>query len=278
MMQRLIFFVLLGGITFAGSAQTTFQPKQVNPNMQGVVYNKESTFDMTLHTTGFGVAFAANFGTIKTYYKTKYYHFQIGELRHPKEERQSSDFNTPFNGGQSSKSFFFGKKNSLYVLRAGVGIKRYLSEKAEEKGLAIGFSYEGGVTMGMLKPYYLELLYPISDPGGPSTGNFDIRSEKYSSENANMFLDANGNSIYGSSGFTKGLNEIRPIPGVHFKMGAHFDWGAFDEMVKAVEAGFMIDVFFKKIPLMIENESIVNAENRPFFVNLYITLQLGKRR
>ena len=274
MMQRLIYFMLLTGITYNGISQTTFQPKEVNPNMKGVVYNKESTFDMTLHTTGFGLAFAANFGTIKTYYKTKYYHFQIGELRHQKEERQSFDYNNPVGGSRSSKSFFFGKKNSLYVLRGGMGIKRYLSEKADEKGLAIGFSYEGGVTLGLLKPYYLELIYPV-DGNDPER---DVKSEKYSAENANLFLNSNNNSIYGASGFAKGLNEIRPVPGIHFKMGAHFDWGAFDEMVKAIEAGFMIDVFYKKIELMVENDAIVNAENRPFFVNLYITLQLGKRR
>ena len=270
---RIIFFLFLMAGSFSLDAQNTFQPKQINPESRGIVYDKESTFDITLHTTGFGLAFAANFGTIKTYYKTKYYHFQIGELRHPKEERQSFDFTNPLGNSGSSKSFFFGKRNSLYVLRGGVGVKRYLSEKAKHKGLAIGFSYEGGVTLGLLKPYYLELIYPGPDNSG------EVRSEKYSPENEALFLDLNNSqSIYGASGFTKGLSEIRPIPGIHFKMGAHFDWGAFDEMVKAIEGGFMIDVFMREVPLMVETPDITNSENRPFFVNLYITLQLGKRK
>ncbi len=273
MTLRLSLFVLLFGFAAISSGQTTFQPKQVNPGQKGIVYNKESTFDITLHTTGFGLAFAANFGTIKTYYKTKYYHFQIGEIRHPKEERQSFDFGTPLGNRGSSKSFFYGKRNNLYVLRGGIGIKRYLSEKAEHKGLAIGFAYEGGITLGLLKPYYLELIYPTDDP---QERRPDVRSEKYSSENAAVFQ--NFNNIYGASGFTKGISEIKPVPGIHFKAGAHFDWGAFDEMVKAIEGGVMIDVFFRKIPHMIENNEITNAENRPFFVNLYITLQLGKRK
>jgi len=267
MTHRLILLFALISIATIGTAQSTI--KSNNTSLKGLVYNKESTFDMTLHTTGIGVAFGANFGTIKTYYKTTYYHFQIGELRHVKGNRT-----TPETGGiisgQSSRSYFFGKRNSLYVLRAGKGVKRYLSEKAKDKGLAIGFSYEGGFTLGLQKPYYLELVY-VED-GAIN----DVRSEKYSEENASVFL--NNSRIYGASGFSKGLKEIRPVPGVHFKMGAHFDWGAFDEMVKAIEAGVMIDVFYKKIPLMVENDLVTNAENRPFFVNLYLTLQLGKRR
>ncbi|MFT4668299.1 MAG: hypothetical protein ACI8YQ_003977 [Polaribacter sp.] len=267
MTHRLILLLVLISISTVGIAQSSM--KSNNTTLKGLVYNKESTFDLTLHTTGIGVAFGANFGTIKTYYKTSYYHIQIGELRHMKSNRTSPETGGIISG-QSTRSFFFGKQNSLYVIRAGKGIKRYLSEKAKDKGLAIGFSYEGGLTLGLMKPYYLELVY-VED-GSVN----DVKSEKYSDENANVFL--NNSRIYGASGITKGLTEIRPVPGVHFKIGAHFDWGAFDEMVKAVEAGVMIDVFYKKIPLMVENDMITNAENRPFFVNLYLTLQLGKRR
>jgi len=39
----------------------------------------------------------------------------------------------------------------------------------------------------------------------------------------------------------------------------------------------MLDVFIKKIPILVENNDIVNAENRPFFLNLYLNIQLGKR-
>ena len=67
------------------------------------------------------------------------------------------------------------------------------------------------------------------------------------------------------------------IPGFHAKAGIHLDWGAFDEFVKAIEAGIMLDVFVKRVPILVENVDIVNAENRPFFLNLYLNIQLGKR-
>ncbi len=67
------------------------------------------------------------------------------------------------------------------------------------------------------------------------------------------------------------------VPGLNFRAALHFDWGAYDEFVKALEAGIMADFYFKKIPIMVESPSVPNAENRAFFINLYLTLQLGKR-
>ena len=53
------------------------------------------------------------------------------------------------------------------------------------------------------------------------------------------------------------------------------DWGAFDEFMRAVEAGIMIDIFPKKLPIMAPVNGV--DENRPYFFNLYVSLQLGKR-
>ncbi len=247
-------------------AQSTFQPKQIKPSNLGVVYDKEVTFDIRLHTHG--LAFALNIGKIKTFYKTTYYHFGIGELKHAKEKRHSFDYPT-FPNGKSSRSFVFGKRNSLYTLRGGWGTKRYYSDKAKEKGVAVGLSYEFGPSLGLLKPYYIE-IDRSTDPTNAFTS-----TEKYSEENADAFL--NVEKIYGSSGFAKGLGELSFLPGFHASGGVHIDWGAVDEFVKAIEVGIMIDTYLKKVPLMVENEEIQNAENRPFFINLYITLQLGKR-
>jgi len=267
-MKKSIFFILFAFLFSYQSQSQSSTSKQFNsPEYKGVVYNKEFAFDVRLHTNGFAIA--ANFGKIKTFYKTRYYHIEIGEIRHPKEERQSFDW-AGWSTSNSSKSFFFGKRNNLYVIRAGIGVKKYFTEKAKQRGLAVGMSYEAGPSLGLLKPYYLEIIHPADTPA-----SYYVESEKYSAENASDFLDIN--SIYGASGFSKGLGEIRPIPGLHGKLGVHFDWGAFDEFVKAIDVGIMADVYFKEVPLMVENEAITNSENRPFFINLYLTLQLGKR-
>lgn len=262
-MKKVFFaFVICAFSVVTCFGQTTLQPRQISNSSKGVVYSKEVAVDMRVQTKGF--ALAVNIGKMKTYYLTRFYHFEIGELKHPKETRQNGDQIVP-GSGRTSRSFIFGKINSLYALRAGIGEKRYLSEKAKKKGVAIGFSYEAGFTLGLLKPYYLELNRESDFVSTSST-------EKYSEENKDFFLDHTRN--FGSSGFTKGLSEIKPIPGGHFKLAAHFDWGAFDEFVKAMEVGIMGDVFFQNVPIM---APVDGAENRPFFLNLFISLQLGKR-
>lgn len=234
---------------------------------KGIVYDKEFSIDFKIHTNGFGLG--VNVGTLKTYYLTRFFNIEIGEIKHPKEFRQNFDFQLP-GSNRISRAFIFGKENSFFVLRAGIGEKRYLSEKAKRKGLAIGVSYEAGPSLGIEKPYYLELLRFL-DAGN----DFVIRSERFTEDNADRFL--NINNIYGSSGFSKGLSEININPGFHTKLALHFDWGAFDEFVKAMEAGIMVDGYFNKIPIMIESDIIGNAENRSLFLNLFINLQFGKR-
>ena len=266
MNRRNLFSLII--IFFAGSlfGQVTFQPKQESSfDSKGIVYNKELSFDLQFLQTN-GWSFAMNSGKIKTYYLTPFYHISIGELKHIKEYRQQSLESLGGSFG-NNQSFILGKQNNLFAVRAGYGQKRYFSEKAKIKGLAVGISYEAGPTLGLLKPYYLDLRYP-SDSGGSDV----FRAQKYNEENHDIFLERT--RIGGAAGLGKGFSEIAIRPGFHAMASAHFDWGAFDEFVKAMEAGFMIDFFFGDTDIMVETEGV---ENRPFFMNVFINLQLGKR-
>ena len=250
------------------AAQQTLDLGKNNYDQEkGIIYDKETTVDFKLHTNG--ASLGLNFGTLETFYKTRYWHIEIGELKHPRETRQSRNLNTGGFGG-SCRSYIFGKQNNFFVVRGGIGEKRYLSEKARRKGVAVGYSYEVGPSIGILKPYYLVLRYVSEDFGRPN-----YRSERFSQENANRFL--NNSSIFGADSFTRGLGEISVMPGLHGKFALHFDAGAFDELVKAVEAGFMFDLYFREVPIMVETPAIEDSDNRSFFLNLFVTLQLGKR-
>ena len=262
-------FLLFSALVWGQAQQVIEGNQNIYDESKGIIYEREFTVDVKLlQTDGFSVGI--NIGQLKTYYLTRYFNFEFGELRHQKRFRQSFDFQQQ--ASRISKAFVYGKQNNLYVLRGGFGEKRYLSEKAKRRGVAVGISYEGGLSLGILKPYYLELIR-TTEPG--SAQDFTIRSEKFSEQNANTFLEIS--RIYGSSGFTEGLGEISAIPGAHGRFAIHFDWGAFDEFVKAVEAGVMVDVFLKEMPIMVESPQVQNSENRSLFINLYINLQLGKR-
>lgn len=256
---------------FYANAQGTFQPKRLDTTPRGIVYNKEMSVNITAHTAGISVGF--DFGKIQTYYKTKYYHIEIGELKHPREKR--SDFQSISNPTVgAARSYVFGKQNNLYVVRAGLGTKRYLSEKSKDRGVAVGINYELGPTLGLLKPYYLETFVPNNE----IITRAQTRSIKYTPETAAIFKDVS--RIFGASRKSKGFGEITPTFGVHGKFSVHFDWGAFDEFVKSIDIGVMVDGFLKETPIMIDGDGIntESVENRNLFLNLFVKATLGKRR
>ncbi len=259
-------------VLLAGPLQAQQETPRINSlgdEAKGIVYNREFAVDFKIHTQGLGVG--VNLGRLITYYKTRYVNFSITEIKHPREYRQSFDFRVPA-AGRVSRSFIYGKQNQLFTLHGGIGEKRYFSEKALNRGLAVGVSYSLGPALGLLKPYYLDLIRYQE----PDFSNFFVRSESYSESNADKFLDIN--SIYGASGVLKGLDELRIVPGGHAKFAVHLDWGAFDEFVKAVEAGVMLDVFFQQMPLMVETPQTEEMDNQMLFINFFVNLQLGKRR
>jgi len=248
-------------------AQQTLSIGQNNyENKKGIIYNKETAFNLKLHTNG--IAAGMQFGSIKTYNRTRYWGIEFGELKNTRETRQNRN-NQIINIDGSFRGFVYGKQNNFYALRATFGEKHYLSEKARRKGLAVGISYSAGPSLGLLKPYYLVLRYVEN----PAFNNY--RSEKFSSANEARFLDID--NIYGADSFAKGLGELKFLPGAHAKFAMHFDWGAFDEFVKAFEVGVMADYYIKKVPILVESPLINHSGNHSLFLNLFINFQLGKR-
>lgn len=255
-MLRLILFLLLWSV-FASEGLAQIAPKE----SVGFIYNSETTFNIRLATNrSFG--FGMEWGRLRTYNKTKTLSLGISEMKHSKEQKQ----NAAPSIRRSSRPFVYGKQNSLFVLRSGWGAKRYYSEKAKQKGVAVGISYSIGPTLGLLKPYYLALNYPET---GSLSGRLLL--QKYSASNDSIFLD--NSKILGAAPFTKGLSEISILPGATGSIAYHMDWGAFDEVVKALEIGLTIDVFARKAPIFVDN-----SQNHQLFFNFFLNLQFGKRK
>ncbi len=262
--------VLLGLIFLSASGTTigqkVFQPKQLATNSKGILYKYEKAIDVRVHTNGYAVAF--NWGKIQNYYTTRYYQLELGFLKDARERRQNKNFN--FIGLGSSSDFIFGKQNHVVALRGGLGYKKYLSEKTKRRGVAVGYTWEVGPSLALLKPYYLDLVYLIESTEG---NTFELRSEKYTEENADKFLDRTGD-IYGSSGFFTAFGDWDFIPGVQGKIALHLSSGAFDKKVRAVEMGILGDLFVKRVPVMVETDAV---SNKPFFINVYMNIHFGFR-
>lgn len=263
MLKRLHILLILCCVGIGLSAQNVFQPKQINSNFKGLVYKSEFSVDFRLMTNGGSIGYTS--GELLTYYKTNYYQFNIGYLKDSRERRQN--MNTTFKTEGSSQSFVYGKQNSVLLLRGGKGFKRYLSEKAIRRGLAAGFSFEGGATLALLKPNFLKLKYFTEEnPDG------EIRTEKYSEENHDVFT--NFNSIFGGTNYWKGIFQSTVAVGLHGKASGHFAMGAFDKHVRAAEIGLSFDIFPKKLPIFVETETL---SNRRIFLNLFVSFHFGKR-
>lgn len=265
-----IFIITSLLITSEGLAQQTLSLGRNNYNQdKGILYQKESGVNARIYTNGF--SFGYQIGKIVKYNLSQYYFAEFGELKDPIETRQQK--NISLSGPRGTfRGFIFGKQNNFYPLRLGVGEKRFLSEKGKRKGLAVGVSYEGGATLGLLKPYYLILRHTSDNPG-----NFtSIRSEKYSLENANRFL--NWDDVFGADKLTKGLDELGIIPGVHVKGSLHFDWGAYGEFIRSAEIGIMADGYIKDVPILADNEEMGINNNQNIYLNLFVNLRLGRRK
>lgn len=224
-----------------------------------ISFKNELSFGGGIQTRGFNIAmlYAMN----NTSRKALTAFLEFSELKSAKERRLTTETLTL--GGNSNRSFIYGKQNSFYTLRLGVGQRYYLSEKPDKSVVSLAFVYNGGISFGMLKPYYLDLIYRF-DPDG-----YSIRSERYTQLNEQKFLDPF--DINGATGFGAGWDELTLAPGLYAKAGLIFDWGPNDDISKILEVGLCIDTYFRNIPIMVEEAK------PPFFFNLYMNIYFGKR-
>lgn len=234
---------------------------------RGIIYDKEVNFSFGLNTPR-NIFFGVRSGTLVTFDKLRFWSVSLGNIRHPRERRENPDRVNPVTN-RISRAFTLGKINQLYALRVGFGTRKYLSEKARQRGVAIGYSYQVGPTLGLLKPYYVEFI--VREPDGGNT----IEDVRFTGDNAALFL--NQDRIFGASTWTVGLSEIRPRPGIHVRGAAHFGFGAFDETPKILEVGMMADFFPGNTDLLLESELTPGVTNPPVFLSLFLNVQFGKR-
>lgn len=216
-----------------------------------VVY-KESVFGgILLHTNGYGghITYAKN----KTAFKARTYQFDIIVMRHPKEVRSFNAFY------EDSRSYIYGKLNSFFILRPSIGSRVIKYDKIRKSGVGVGYSWRAGPALGLTKPVYLEILLPESPP-------FRRVVERYDPER-HTFAD-----IYGRAGGLRGFNEMEFHPGVHASFALNFDYDSRREGLKGIELGASVDYF----PLG-EVEIMALTENTNLYINLYVTLQFGKK-
>ena len=269
-MIKLSLTVLLTTIVIASSAQDTASRKSskndkkevrrqkintlIKQAEEGVlVYRKQSIFGIQGRSNGYGIFYEV--GRMKTNRKTNTYRIDITEIKHQKEEKSSNA-----GLGLLSNPFIYGKISNFYQATLGLGQQYILGQKGNKNGVAVSAVFNGGLALGLLRPYYVE----VGDPMGG-----DNKVIKYSKADSSLFL---GPTIVSSGGFSKGWNEIKIKPGAFVKTALRFDYGRFNEVVSGIEVGLSIEFYGSKIPIM------VDQKEKQMFFQAYISLLFGHRK
>ncbi|MFI5149080.1 MAG: hypothetical protein ACHQRM_05055 [Bacteroidia bacterium] len=218
-----------------------------------VLYRNEMSGGLSAHTfAGFGL----NFRRAKhvTGFRKRVLEGELTYIRDPKEVKT---VNPTFD---NSKGFYYGKLNSLIVFRAGTGFQNVIYKKPEKSGVEIRYVTMLGVSLGIAKPVYLEILHMTSQQN-----EYTLSTERY--DPAKHTLD----DIYGRAPFFKGFGESKIYPGGYAKLGLNFEYGSYDDDVKAIECGIAVDAYPQVIPIM------ASSTNRQVFVGFYINFLYGRK-
>jgi hypothetical protein len=224
---------------------------------EGVIaFRKQTVFGFKLLNDGYGMFL--EIGRAQSVKKSLLFQFELSERKHPKEEKQS-------NIVLETAPFVYGKINYFYPMRLGVQQQFLLGNKTNKNGVSVTANFGGGLSLGFLRPYYLE----ISDPN-----TLGRRNIKYESADSSFFRDNNALMNYYVTGsrFGVGWNEIKVTPGLYLKSALRFDYGRYNEMVNGLEVGLNVDYYTKNIP------QLIFVDPKKLFFNAYITLVFGKRK
>lgn len=217
-----------------------------------VLLRKEFAGGIILHSRGWGFHFRK--GQNLSYFRSLNWEVDAVSLKSPK---QIKTINPYFN---NAKSYVYGKLNHVYILRAGVGIKRLLNRKPYWGGIELRFIYFGGFSLALAKPVYLYVLNYT-----PDNDDYTIDIEKYDPEKHGL------DNIYGRAPFVNGIGETSLHPGVYAKLGLNFEFGSYNSSIKAVEVGGVVDFYPIPVAIMAYNPE------QTFFITFYLEFSFGKR-
>lgn len=278
MFKFFLFFLVIVGIPFVFTSTSIAQNKTISKEKarqakherinqmlrteeEGLpAFKKHSITQFSNQYDGWGVLIEKGFST--SAYKATLFQFEIGEKKHPKEQKQSTQGSVRGGLAYFGRPFVFGKQNILYQAKLGVGKQILFGGKSNKNGVAVYGVFLGGFNAGLIRPYFLQ----FSSTSG-------VEYLKYDANTKDAFFNADPNrDIIGGAGFKMGWNELKFNPGVYAKASLRFDWARFNQVISAIEIGFMADVYSKKVIQMID------VPGKAFFPTGFLALDFGRRK
>jgi hypothetical protein len=198
-------------------------------------------------------------GTLFGLPQYRYISVELVNVKHPKELQSSVS--------SVGSRFIAGKENYLFVLRPQYGREVKLFQRGNDEGVAVNGILAAGPSLGIVKPYYLEVQYGNSSRTVPAS-------------QVNGFATATGESVIGAGGFFQGLGQSKLTVGLNVKAALSFELSAFRNNTTGLEIGFLTEIFPQKV-IIIPNTVAGGSRsdgNRSFFTSGYITLFFGSKK
>ncbi|QDK78473.1 hypothetical protein EXU85_07575 [Spirosoma sp. KCTC 42546] len=255
-----LFGLALSGLLLSGQVS-----KAQNTDTEDDNYPTITTFGLTTNTNS-GIIGGFSFRQSKILSSKllgmsqyRYISVELVNVKHPKEIQSSIN--------SIGSRYIDGKENYLFVLRPQYGREVKLFQRSSDEGIAVSGILAGGPSIGIIKPYYVEV----------TSGN---SSRTVPASQVNGSTTPTGEVITGAGGFFQGLDQSKLTIGLHVKAALSFELSAFRANTTGVEIGFLAEAFPNKIVIIPNQSQTGNREdgNRSFFTSAYLTLFFGSKK
>ena len=188
----------------------------------------------------------------------------ISEIKHEKEIKQQRNGDDYRELGKF-RPFILGKIHYCYTLQLGYGKEQLLFPALLDGNMSVSFRYIIGPSLALMKPVYLNLIYTDYIPEAVS----HIQSEQYENLNGEQFL--NPGKILGADKWSKGLSEMKFIPGAFAEAAFILEPGRPKAFVKTILIGGQFAFYTQKITIM------ANRKAYPYQMCFFVGINIGKR-
>jgi hypothetical protein len=246
MRKALIIFSLIFSAQILYSQETVFEEKRT-------IYKTEQSYGLVVHTRGWGLTY--RYGKYTSGFSRKIYELEFVGMKHSKNIKS---FKNPFD---NSNGFVYGQLNSVMVLRASIGNHHTFISKQSVKGIAISTIFNVGLSLAYAKPIYVEIINDFTKDKLPTSEitRYDPEVHDY-------------DQIIGGTSLLHKFFTGTFYPGVFVKAGLNFESSRVASKINALEVGAVLDVYYKKIPMM------ANDFNKMYLFNLYVSLTFGSKK
>lgn len=181
----------------------------------------------------------------------RYLAAELVNVRHPSERAYSLN-----NGNR----LVLGKQSYLFALRGQWGREFTLFRAADVRGVQLNGVLAGGPTLGLLKPYYVQVV-TRQNP----RQTLEVPYDPSLVQSRDVFI-VGGGSLF------RGFDRLSVVPGLNAKAAVAIELDAFQEASIGLETGFLVEGYRQEIAL------ISGAQNRQFFTSGFLTLYYGTKR